>query len=162
MAADQGLLLEGDADIRNVLFHVNALGFGTRYRRRLEASRTIEVMLNAVLTRLVLSESGDRVAHAMVRTLDGHEFRIQARRFVLAAGGIENARILLLSGYSHELVGRFFTEHAFVDPGWLILEEPVAARRLLSPARDGRGVLGTRSSRMVSRSRGDPSGGGAE
>jgi choline dehydrogenase-like flavoprotein len=120
--ARQGLLLEDDADVRNVLFHVNALGFGTKYRRRLEASRTIEVMLHAPVTRLVPDESG-RVAHADVRTLDGREFPVRARQFVLAGGGIENARILLLSGHAHPLVGRYFTEHAFLDPGWLVLDQ---------------------------------------
>jgi choline dehydrogenase-like flavoprotein len=128
--ANQGLLPAGDADVRNVTFHVNALGFGTRYRQRLAASRQIELVLHAPVMRLVPGEPGGRIAHVEVRTLDGHAFRARARHFVLAAGGIENARLLLLSGNrpdlapgnSQDLVGRYFTEHPFIDPGWLVLE----------------------------------------
>ena len=123
------LLLAGDTEVRNVTFHVNPLGFGTRYRQRLEASRGIGLMLHAPVMRLVPSDAGDRVAHVEVRTLDGHAFPVRARHFVLAAGGIENARLLLLSGErperapgnSYDLVGRYFTEHPFIDPGWLVL-----------------------------------------
>ncbi|MBA3497434.1 MAG: hypothetical protein H0T86_10035, partial [Gemmatimonadales bacterium] len=62
----------------------------------------------------------------------GRAFTVQAPHFVLAAGGIENARLLLLSGdppdrapgNSRGLVGRYFTEHPFVDPGVLVLADP--------------------------------------
>lgn len=49
----------------------------------------------------VVELAGDRergvVASARVRLPDGREFCVPARTFVLAAGGIENARLLLLS-----------------------------------------------------------------
>jgi hypothetical protein len=49
-------------------------------------------------------------------------FHIQARFFVLACGGIENARLLLVSnsvlkngiGNQNDLVGRFFMEHPHI------------------------------------------------
>lgn len=123
------LLLAGDRDIRNVIFQVNALRFGDRYRKRLEASRSIELVLGAPAMRLYMSASGDRVERVVARTLAGHSFEVRARCFVLAAGGIENARLLLLSGDSPEqapgngsgLVGRYLTDHAFVDPGYLVI-----------------------------------------
>jgi choline dehydrogenase-like flavoprotein len=54
--------------------------------------------------------------------LNGPSFRIQARFFVLACGGIENARLLLVSnsvlkngiGNQNDLVGRFFMEHPHI------------------------------------------------
>jgi len=141
----RGLLLDEDADIRNVCFQVNATGFGTRHRHRLEGSRHLELMLHAPVMRLVLNDAGDRVSHAEVRTLDGHAFPVRARHFVLAAGGIENARLLLLSGdlperapgNAHDLVGRHFTEHPFIDPGWVLSENGVALDRYLPPPAAG-------------------------
>ncbi|MEF8976282.1 MAG: GMC family oxidoreductase [Halapricum sp.] len=70
--------------------------------------------------RLVHDESGDRVEAAVYATPDGQEYRQEARQFVLAAGGIEIPRLLLLSAteqYPDGLantsgaVGRYFTEH---------------------------------------------------
>jgi choline dehydrogenase-like flavoprotein len=54
-----------------------------------------------------------------VSTLDGLRFKACAKYFVLATGGIENARLLLLTanegkdalGNGHDLVGRFFSNH---------------------------------------------------
>jgi choline dehydrogenase-like flavoprotein len=64
-------------------------------------------------------KTGQRVTEARVACLNGTHFSVRAKRFVLATGGIENARLLLLSnrghpnglGNRHDLVGRFFMEH---------------------------------------------------
>jgi choline dehydrogenase-like flavoprotein len=64
-------------------------------------------------------ESGTAAADVAVATLSGNRFTVAARAFVVAVGGIENARILLASrgrhptgiGNQHDLVGRFFAEH---------------------------------------------------
>ena len=61
----------------------------------------------------------ERAFRVKVATLDGKHLGIAARSFVLAAGGIENARVLLLShgtvkaglGNQNDLVGRFFIDH---------------------------------------------------
>ena len=144
----ESLLLAGDP-VRNLVFHVNALNFGDRYRPQLEASRNIELVLRAPVTRLHMNAAGDRVERVTVRTLHGRGFEIRAQCFVLAVGGIENARLLLLSGDSPEqvpgnasgLVGRYFTDHPFMDPGYLVLAG--GARRLdhyfPQPAVAGRG-----------------------
>lgn len=66
-----------------------------------------------------------RVERLRVRTLNGAEFEIASRVVVLAAGGLENARLLLLSrdhhpnglGNRHDLVGRFFQEHLALRGG---------------------------------------------
>lgn len=120
-------ILRDDAVVRTWIFQISALRAGRHYRGQLEASRDIEVLLHAPVLRLHLAESGTRVERAAVRTLRGRGFDLRARCFVLAAGGIENARLLLLSadvpaqapGNARGLVGRFFTDHAFADPGYL-------------------------------------------
>ena len=79
----------------------------------------IGIYLYANVTGLQTNHDASRVMGATVKTLDGREAKVVARFFVLACGGIENARILLLSnhtaprglGNDNDLVGRFYTEH---------------------------------------------------
>jgi choline dehydrogenase-like flavoprotein len=61
----------------------------------------------------------------LVKTLNDRTFRVQAQAYVLACGGIDNARLLLASnriapagiGNDHDLVGRFFMDHPTLRPG---------------------------------------------
>jgi choline dehydrogenase-like flavoprotein len=61
-------------------------------------------------------------------TPDGGRFQVRAQVFVLAAGGLENARILLLQhalqhgglGNQHDMVGRCFMDHPQIKLGTLI------------------------------------------
>ena len=123
-------ILRGDPAFTNEIFHLQIQNFGQRYRERLERSKTIDLVLHAPVTRARLE--GAACTAVEIRTLDGHDLAICADRFVLAAGGIENPRLLLLSasepagapGNAGGLVGRYFTDHAFVDPGMLVLREP--------------------------------------
>ena len=58
-----------------------------------------------------------------VRSLNGRKLTVNARILVLAAGAIDNARLLLLSrtqspaglGNDHDLVGRYFMQHPHVS-----------------------------------------------
>jgi choline dehydrogenase-like flavoprotein len=97
--------------------------FGERYRADLEASTYIRCCLHASCLALQMDSTGQRVVMAEVGSLDGRRIRVFADCFVLAAGCIENSRLLLLSrrpsgvavGNEHDLVGRFFMEHPYVD-----------------------------------------------
>ncbi len=74
-----------------------------------------------------LETDGDgRVSAAVYVTPDGEEHRQEAREFVLAAGGIEIPRLLLLSANedhpdglanSSGAVGRYFMDHLFAGAG---------------------------------------------
>jgi len=93
--------------------------FGEKYRAALEAAPGLTVLLNANLIGLATVADTSAVALARCGTLTGSRFAIAAGRYVLACGGIENARLLLLSGGGdphglgnrHDLVGRCFMEH---------------------------------------------------
>ena len=93
--------------------------FGPHYREDLEHAGNIGVYLNANLVDIRLSESGRAVERVICATLNGTRFEVRAGQFVLAMGGIENARMLLASrsqnpagvGNDHGLVGRYFMEH---------------------------------------------------
>ncbi|MEQ8717548.1 MAG: GMC family oxidoreductase [Acidimicrobiales bacterium] len=123
---DFGVPAALDAVARDLVdgFVPGTLRFGPRsaivevQRRRLEACPA-RVVVNAPLIRLCPGPGEASIATAVVRTPAGEEVHVAARAFVLAAGGIDNARALLLlagpddrgPGNRHGLVGRFFTEH---------------------------------------------------
>jgi choline dehydrogenase-like flavoprotein len=65
--------------------------------------------------------------------LQGNSFSINGKLFILAAGAIENARLLLLPtnvaryglGNQNGLVGRFFMSHALSNPGLFLPSDPL-------------------------------------
>jgi choline dehydrogenase-like flavoprotein len=93
------------------------------------------VLLHANVTSLRLDESGQQVAGATVRTLSGRGFDVRARRFVLATGGLEVARLLLASrdvqpqgiGNRHDVVGRYYMCHLAGTLGALTIHRPLAS-----------------------------------
>src|SRR5262249_32261263 len=84
---------------------------------------------NANLVHVALASDGQRVRQVAVATLAGQRLSVTARDYVLACGGIENARLLLASddvasggiGNRHGLVGPFFIDHPHAVAGVLIL-----------------------------------------
>ena len=103
--------------------------FGDIYASDLRAAANIEVLLHANAVNLA-SDNGQTVTHVDVATLSGISFTVAARAYVLATGGIENARLLLAStdhdpaglGNSNDLVGRYFSEHLQIYAGFGVLE----------------------------------------
>jgi choline dehydrogenase-like flavoprotein len=100
--------------------------FGEQNRESLTAADDVVVLTHATCTEL---RAGDqRVEQAILRTLTGKRIEIEAKAFVLATGGIENARLLLVSngiGNARDLVGRYYMDHpelsvgeAMLWPGW--------------------------------------------
>ena len=124
--------------LRTRIFLLRPLPFGRAYRRRLERAENVDVYLHASATGFELDAAGERVAAVEARALAGRGFRVGARRFVLAAGGIENPRLLLLSngrrpaglGNQHDLVGRFFMDHIWCPWGRIRLSDPRPPARL--------------------------------
>lgn len=93
--------------------------FGRHYRSELRVARHVRVFLHANVTEIVPDALCTRINQVRVQTLDGKRMTVAARLFVLATGGIENARLLLASnrvmscgiGNQHDLVGRYFMDH---------------------------------------------------
>lgn len=93
--------------------------FGKDYRQELKLARHVRVFLHANVTQIVPDALCTRINQVKVQTLSGKQMTVAARLFVLATGGIENARLLLASnrvmakgiGNQHDLVGRFFMDH---------------------------------------------------
>lgn len=120
---------KGPHFVLNLLQQSPPTRFGTRYEPELNRADRVTVYLNANAMTLTSNEAGGEVRAVEVGTLGGNRFTVKARAYVLATGGIENARILLLSGppggngglgNANDLVGRFFTVH-LVYPGGVIV-----------------------------------------
>jgi choline dehydrogenase-like flavoprotein len=99
--------------------------FGKVYREVLQRSTHVRVFLYANAVNIDTDAQATEVTGIEVATLTGKRFRMNAKVFVLATGGIENARLLLASnkvqaaglGNGNDLVGRFFMDHPRVMTG---------------------------------------------
>jgi choline dehydrogenase-like flavoprotein len=81
----------------NQVFVLSPVLFGAAYRPELERAENITLLLHANLLEFVASSAGSSVRRARIGSLDGRRGTVHARHYVLACGGIENARLLLLS-----------------------------------------------------------------
>lgn len=106
--------------------------FAHEYRQTLAQSETITIYYNATAVELVANEAIKTITHVRVANLQGRSFTVAAKMFILAQGGLENARLLLLSnrqqccglGNQHDLVGRFFMDHSLVGGGMFTPKDP--------------------------------------
>lgn len=111
--------LEG-ADLVNI---VNQLSpptrFGRTYREALSRSPRVKLLLYANVTQILTNDNATEATGVEVATLNGKTFVVHAGTVALCAGGIENARLLLLSnrvetaglGNGRDLVGRYYMDH---------------------------------------------------
>jgi choline dehydrogenase-like flavoprotein len=88
--------------------------FTRGHRERVRESSTVRVLDGA--TALGVETEGGAVKGLRAASEPGRELLVRAHAYVLALGGIENARFLLLSrlGGEHDLVGRFLMDHPTV------------------------------------------------
>jgi choline dehydrogenase-like flavoprotein len=101
--------------------------FGTHYREDIEKAQNITTILYANVTDIELDTLNQTVGKITVKTLSGNSFDVKADTFVLAAGGLENPRLLLLNdiGNQNDLVGRFFMEHIGLPASKLVLPKKI-------------------------------------
>lgn len=108
------------------LWAVKPMRFAQVHGPSLESAPDVRILLHANATGLD-SNDGRSVTALRLATLDGKRLEVTARRYVLAAGGMENARLLLLSdglGRGRDHIGRCFMDHprtvfgkAVLNPG---------------------------------------------
>jgi choline dehydrogenase-like flavoprotein len=107
--------------------------FGEVYRQDLETAEHVTVWLHANLIDIGASENAGHVSEVTVNSFKGKEAKVKARAFVLACGAMENARLLLANrrvephgfGNRHDLVGRYFSDHAHMPIGDIVTADPV-------------------------------------
>ncbi|TIS54210.1 GMC family oxidoreductase [Mesorhizobium sp.] len=108
------------------------LRVGQHLRQPLDAAKNVFVILNCTVLQLRTDNENTRVCHAVVRQ-GPDQICVKARTFVLAAGGIENARLMLLSqgvGNQNGLVGRFFMDHPRFTVGTIVPRNREAMKAL--------------------------------
>lgn len=106
--------------------------FSKECRATLEGE-AVDCYLDATVVELRTKDGGPRVQTALLRTRGGRELELRARAFVIATGGLENARLLLAStdrhpvglGNEHDQVGRYLMNHPKNYGGILTFAEPV-------------------------------------
>lgn len=102
--------------------------FGLRYRDDLSRSSNIQLFLNANVTNIVPDNSGNTITRIDCKTLSGKKISVVAKHYVLACGGIENARLLLAANRINPVplsstpdnIGRYFMDHAIAQGGSLV------------------------------------------
>jgi choline dehydrogenase-like flavoprotein len=118
--------------VESVVSRYNPLRLGEQYRRAVDEAGNLVTYLYANVTSINRHPASNYVTDVSVATLSGRSFSVRARYFVLAVGGIENARLLLLSnrheaaglGNGNDLVGRHFMEHIWYVSGLILAANP--------------------------------------
>ncbi len=101
--------------------------FTTEYPNTLRQASNITMLLHANVVEIETDESGQRATRLRIVTLDGKQCWLEANLFILATGGMENARLLLASnrqqsaglGNQHDVVGRYFMDRPILSCGLL-------------------------------------------
>lgn len=103
--------------------HSKPVRFGAKYAQQLREARNVEVVLHANVIDLETTDDGRHIQSVNVSTLGGRRLRVTAAHFILASGGIENARLLLASrsrsahgvANDNDMVGRYYAGHPRID-----------------------------------------------
>lgn len=106
--------------------------FGSHYQKRIAASQRVHAYIHANVLEVLTDSDGTRATGARLATLEGKRLEVRARLVILAAGGIETPRLMLLSrsvhknglGNGSDLVGRFFMEHPHLWSGHYVPANP--------------------------------------
>ena len=117
--------------VENTLFQHGSADFDGYYQELVRAPN-VTLLLHASVVDLATGEDPGQVDRVEVRREDGSRCFVRARLVVLAAGGIENPRLLLLSRRAHrgglgndrDLVGRFFAERLSARTGFIVSAVP--------------------------------------
>jgi choline dehydrogenase-like flavoprotein len=117
--------------------------FGTVYREEIVKADNITTFLYANALNIETDIMARTVTRLRVGCLQGNNFWVKAKLFILAAGAIENARLLLLSndvskvglGNQNGLVGRFFMSHALCQPALCLPSDVLLPTTLYLPSK---------------------------
>jgi choline dehydrogenase-like flavoprotein len=116
------LSLDEERVVTKVIQTCPSVRFKDLYQQDIATAQNVDTFLWSNAIALEPNEPCTKVNHVRAKCLNGNEFSISARIVIVAAGGIENARLLLASnkvakagvGNEHDLVGRYFMEHPTV------------------------------------------------
>lgn len=90
-----------------------ATSFTKKWKKLLKSHNKLIFLDGAILTSLRLNSAGNVES---IECLDGSRtFTLEGRSFILATGGLENARVMLLAGFDKHLpaLGRYYMSHVW-------------------------------------------------
>lgn len=124
-------LLDNKKLDRCLFQHSPPTRFGTTYRKELEEADTVHTYLYANAVGFNAGKGAESVTSVPVKCLNGKKHTVKARYYVLAAGAIESARLLLASsdqepaglGNQNDLVGRYFGDHPMARIGKIVFTD---------------------------------------
>lgn len=110
---------------------------GSRFRAEIAADKNVTVVLNAHAAEIETDDAARAAVTIRALRKNGQAFRVRAGVFVIAAGGIENSRLLLASnrarpaglGNDHDQVGRYFMNHPSFPAAWFHVPPDAGALR---------------------------------
>ncbi|GAA4009654.1 GMC family oxidoreductase [Sphingomonas swuensis] len=102
--------------------------FGHEAQRALFEHPRLTLVTHATVREIRCADDGGRIVGLDVVSPSGERVEVVAHDYVVAAGGLENPRLLLASnsvkpaglGNDHDLVGRFFMEHPHGRGGHMV------------------------------------------
>jgi len=128
--------------LRTAFWHFDLLPgrFSLQHCRDLVDAPDVTVVTRATVTHLQARHDQGSIAQVSIADPGGRRATVTAGKFVLAAGGLENPRLLLASndvharglGNAYDLVGRYFMEHPHARGGRVDATMPWRLLRLYS------------------------------
>lgn len=115
--------------ITSISQYASRYPFTHEYREEIKQADNITILLHANVMEIETDGVGKTVTSLRIHGLGGNnQFWLAGKVFILATGGIENPRLLLLSnkinkagiGNQNDLVGRFFIDRPRINCGTLI------------------------------------------
>jgi len=99
--------------------------YGVEFRQQLRDASNVRTILHAVALKLDTDASGRRIESVQASSLRNNRFTVKAKVVIVAAGGLESARLLMLSdavhrcgiGNAHDRLGRHYISHISGDLG---------------------------------------------
>ena len=103
----------------NKMWQFSTARFNDLYGDAITRAGNVHLYTYANVVDIIANENLGEIKEVLVRNHTGKTYRARAKRFILACGAIQNARLLLASnsqlpqglGNTHDLVGRYFMEH---------------------------------------------------
>ncbi len=122
-----------NGDVKTIIYKAGQRRpFVEEYIQEVTNSENITSVLYANVLEIETNDAAQKVTRLRAATLQGRSFYVSAKLFILATGGIEIPRLLLLSnktqtaglGNQNDLVGRFFMEHLHFWSGVFVPSDP--------------------------------------
>lgn len=135
--SSDGQLIKSSPELEPAIFQYTRPAFHHAWQD-LSTSSNVRLLLETRAVEIRVDSTGRRVNSIVAVRGSRDRVVIRPRLLVFAAGGIENARLLLSAnagrglGNEHDLVGRYFAERLWLHAGHVVLSERTSLDQLSS------------------------------